>query len=81
MDSDFSLNDPGNLATSFGTPGCRELDFSLLSSDKKLLLAAIEPDIVDRSAPFDTLGASSKFFPAFAHAAGLTSGPECDDLL
>lgn len=57
------------------------LDVFLLSSDKKLLLAAIGPDIVDKSGSFDTFTASSKFFPALAQEFCLAIGPECDILL
>lgn len=64
-----SLNDPGNLAITFGTSGCDELDLSLKSSASKLLLAATKPDIVDKSAPAETFGASSVFLTVFAHAA------------
>lgn len=81
MDSEASLNDPGNLLINLGTSCWEGPDFSLRSSDNKLLLPATKPGIVDKLAPVDIFGASSKFFPAFAHAARWTSGPEWEDAL
>lgn len=81
IDSEASLKDPGNLLISFWASACDDPDLSLRSSDNILLLAATKPDIVDKSPPIEIFGASSWFFPAFAHAARWVSGPEWEALL